>query len=331
MSHCTTRRGFLKAGAAAAGAAAVSGCAFMGGNADKPDYGLYAGPIIDPHQHLWNLKEQRLPWVAGLQGRPKEVLGRDYGPAEYAEATRGQNVVKAVYMEVDVAEDQQVDEAERVARLCAASGTPTAAAVISGRPASDGFSAYLDRFKGNRYIKGLRQVLHTPATPDKLCLDDKFVRGVQMLGDRGLSFDICVRCDQLEYAAELIDRCPQTRFVVDHCGNPHNGKLGLDGWEAALAKTARTKNPNVMCKISGLYGNVSSAEWPAVRLSPIVHKVISLFGRDRVMFAGDWPVVNLGASFAVWVDTLRQIVRGEPPEAQRKLFHDNAAKFYRLG
>src|SRR5262249_27549878 len=119
--------------------------------------------------------------------------------------------------------------------------------------------------------------------------------------------------------------------ILDHCGNPHNPTFDATAWQKGLAKVANTKNRNVMCKVSGLYGNVTAAEWPAEKLAPIVRTVIDLFGWDRVMFAGDWPVVNLGASFKVWVDTLRQIVRADSLENQKKLFHDNAVRFYRLG
>jgi L-fuconolactonase len=291
---------------------------------------LYAGEIVDTHQHLWDLKKLRLPWIEGLTGKRKEILGHDYGLADYAEAARGLPITRTVYMEVDVAEEDEIKEASYVTEVCAAGNTPMVAAVISGRPASDGFAAYLDRFKGTSSIKGLRQVLHTPATPPKFCLRDEFVRGVRLLGERGLSFDLCVRADQLADGAELIDRCPGTRFILDHCGNPHSGTFDLAAWRQALARVAGAKNHNVMCKVSGLYGNVSAAEWPAERLAPIVRTVIDLFGWDRVMFASDWPVVNLGASFQVWVETLKQIVRSDPADHQKKLFHDNAMACYGL-
>jgi len=324
MNQPPGRRAFLRTAAAAtAGVLSMT----LPADAAQP---LYNGLIVDTHQHLWNLKELRLPWVAGLTGKPKEILGRDYLPSDYATATKGLNVTKSVYMEVDVAEADQVKEADYVTGLCQEGKTPMVAAVISGRPASPGFKDYLDRFKGNKYIKGLRQVLHTPATPPKFCLDEAFVKGVQLLGERGLSFDLCLKCDQLAFGAELVDRCPQTRFIVDHCGNPHNGALDLAGWEQALGKLANARNRNVLCKVSGIYGNVSAVDWPTARLAPVVRKVIDLFGWDRVMFAGDWPVVNLGASFATWVETVKEIVRADKPEQQKQLFHDNAVRFYGL-
>jgi len=291
---------------------------------------VYSGPIVDTHEHLWNLKDLKLPWVASLTGKPNEVLGRDYLITDYAEATKGLKITKSVYMEVDVAETDQVKEAEFVTKLCTEGKTPMIAAVIAGRPASDSFKDYLDRFKGNKYIKGLRQVLHRPDLPPKLCLEEKFVKGVQTLGERGLRFDLCFRNDQLEYGAELVDRCPQTRFVLDHCGNPHNGSNDLEGWKKGLTKIASAKNRNVMCKVSGLYANVTAVEWPAAKLGPIVRNVIDAFGWDRVMFASDWPVVNLGASYKVWVETLKEIVQADSEANQKKLFYDNAVKFYGL-
>jgi predicted TIM-barrel fold metal-dependent hydrolase len=326
-----SRRDFLKT-AVVASTGVVSSCSLehvvQGADPAAP---LYNGPIIDTHEHLWNLKELRLPWVNALTGKPREILGHDYLPADYAEATKGLNVTRSVYMEVDVAVEDQVKEADYVIKTCTDAKTPMVAAVISGRPASDGFKDYLDRFQGNRYIKGLRQVLHTGATPPRYCLEDKFVKGIQLLGDRKLSFDVCVKNDQIDFATELVERCPQTRFILDHCGNPHIGTQDLAGWERALAKLANAKNRNVICKVSGVYGNVTAADWPTARLTPIVRKVIDLFGWDRVIFAGDWPVVNLGASFKVWGETVRQIVRADSAENQKKLFHDNAVRFYGLG
>jgi L-fuconolactonase len=58
--------------------------------------------------------------------------------------------------------------------------------------------------------------------------------------------------------------------------------------------------------------------------------LIDHFGWDRVLFASDWPVVNLGASFKVWCEAIKQIVRSDKPENQAKLFRDNAVKFYGL-
>jgi len=92
MTYRNTRRDFLQAASAATlGAIALTPHDLAARAAEGR---LYPGEIIDTHQHLWDLKQLKLPWVAGLTGKPKEILGRDYLPADYAEASRGLNVVK---------------------------------------------------------------------------------------------------------------------------------------------------------------------------------------------------------------------------------------------
>ena len=77
-----------------------------------------------------------------------KILGHSFTPKEYAEATKGLNVVKAVYMEVDVVPEQQQKEADYVIELCESGKTPTCAAVVSGRPNSDGFAKYAEAVQG---------------------------------------------------------------------------------------------------------------------------------------------------------------------------------------
>ncbi len=197
------RRDFVKH------AAAVS----LAGNLPAAEKKL-ALPIIDTHQHLWDLDKFKLPWVK--EGSP---LAKNHVSSDYLKATAGLNVVKAVYMEVDVAVEQQAAEAEYILGICRRLDTPTVAAVISGRPASDGFAKYLEPYRRSDLIKGVRQVLHGDSTPAGFCLDKNFIRGVRLLGDLGKSFDLCMRPGELLDAAKLIDECPGTRFILDHCGN----------------------------------------------------------------------------------------------------------------
>jgi L-fuconolactonase len=54
------------------------------------------------------------------------------------------------------------------------------------------------------------------------------------------------------------------------------------------------------------------------------------FGPDRVVFGGDWPVCTLAATYREWVKALQTIVANRPHADQKKLFHDNAIRVYRL-
>jgi L-fuconolactonase len=93
---------------------------------------------------------------------------------------------------------------------------------------------------------------------------------------------------------------------------------------------ALAERKNIICKVSGIIARAKPDRPKAEQLAPIVQHVIRVFGADRVMFGGDWPVCLLGASYREWVEALREIVRGQTLEDQRKLFHDNAARFYGL-
>ncbi len=304
------RREFLAAASvAAAGAAAV---------AEKD---AAVTPIVDPHQHLWDLSKFKLPWVK--EGAP---LARSYLLDDYRKATEGLNVVKTVYMEVDVDPAQQDAEADYVLALCAKPESKMAGAVISGRPASEGFAKYIARFKGNKHVQGVRQVLHGDGTKAGYCLQEQFVKSVRLLGDMGMSFDLCMRPGELLDGAKLIDQCPDTRFVLDHCGNGDVRAKDRTQWQKDIAEVARRKN--VVVKVSGIVAAATPGAWTADDLAPIVNHTMDVFGPDRVMFAGDWPVCTLAATYKQWVGALQSIVKGRKEEEQRKLFHDNAVKFY---
>jgi predicted TIM-barrel fold metal-dependent hydrolase len=282
-------------------------------------------PVIDTHQHLWDLSKFRLGWLTSKD----HPLAASHTPTEYAEATKGLNVVKSVYMEVDVVVEQQQAEADYVVALCEGGKTPMVAAVISGRPNSDGFAKYITPYKGHKHVKGVRQVLHVESTPPGYCLDPKFVKGIQLLGELGLSFDLCVRPAELPDMAKLVDQCPGTRFILDHCGNPRADftKEQWEKWRKDMAAMAARKN--VVCKVSGFIANgYQKGKWKTEDLAPAVNGTIEAFGVDRVMFGGDWPVCTLAATYREWLTALKELIAARPEADQKKVLHDNAAKFY---
>ena len=293
-------------------------------------------PIVDTHQHLWDLTKFQCPWLAGAP----EILKRSYVTKDYLEAIAGLNIEQAVYMEVDVNPDLQVAEAEHLIQICQTEGAVTKAAVISGRPASDEFANYLNKFKGSPYIKGVRQVLHVDETPAGHCITPSYIRGVRLLGERGLSFDLCMRPMELRDATRLADQCPDTRLILDHCGNgdpkafrkPSDDPADkpwhdADTWKRWITELAKRKN--VICKISGIVARAPKG-WTADDLAPLVNHCLDEFGADRVIFGSDWPVCLLGATLRQWVESLRAIISNRPEADQRKLLRDNAVRLYGL-
>ena len=324
-SDALARRSVSESFARGRGAEAGSSIAMSTADAAEPKPSAAAAnfPVVDSHQHLWDLQQFNLPWTANS---PK--LARNFTMADYLAATSGIAIVKSVYLEVDVEPSQQQAEADAIAAQCRRGEGPLAAAVVSGRPAAENFRAYVAPFQGHPHIRGLRQVLHGPSTPRGYCLDKPFIAGIRTLGELGLSFDICIRPAELADAARLVDACPDTFFILDHCGNADIRPKDQTAWKRDMAEVAKRKN--VVGKVSGIIANATPGEWSAADLAPIVNHTLDVFGPDRVMFGGDWPVCTLGASYRAWFDALRSIVSDRSASQQRRLFHENAIRHYRL-
>lgn len=318
-----SRRDVLKHAALGAVAAGISPWTALAKDAPMPE------PIIDTHQHLWDLTKFKLPWHE--TETDAGVLKKSYVTKDYLDATKNVNVVQTVYMEVDVAPEQQNAEADYVLDLCQRNDNPMSGAVISGRPAeAKNFAKYMERFAGNKSIKGVRQVLHGDSTPPGFCTGKEFVESVKLLGDMGKCFDLCMRSGELLDCVKLADQCPKTKFVLDHCGNGPvvpKDKAEFDKWHSGLKELA--KRPHVVCKISGIVASAAK-DWKPADLAPVINASLEAFGENRVMFAGDWPVCLLRSSFEKWVNALKEIVKDRSPEFRRKLFHDNALAFYAL-
>jgi predicted TIM-barrel fold metal-dependent hydrolase len=290
-------------------------------------------PIIDTHQHLWDFVHFKPPWLSGAD--PKMAAKHD--TSDYQKASAGLNLVQAVYMEIDVAPKDQVKEANYAIELCKSKEHPTSAAVISGRPDSEQFAEYIGRYKDSPYIKGVRQVLHADAAPKGLCLRPQFVNSIRLLGEMGMSFDLCMRPTELADGAALARECPETRFIVDHCGNADpkawmknttaKPSHTLDAWKRDIASLAKRKN--VVCKISGIVARAPQ-DWSSEHLAPIIDFCLDEFGPYRVLFGGDWPVCKLRATLGQWVKSLKEIVSERPHFEQKFMFHDNARTFYGL-
>ena len=323
-----TRRDFVKSTATLAGASVVAASHTDSLFAGKKKVTQQNLPICDTHLHLWDLTKFKLPW---LSGDGVKRINRSFVMKDYRAASDGHNVARAVYMEVNVAGSDQVGEAEYVIDLCKRDDNPMAGAVIGGSPQSADFKAYIDRVGGSAYVKGVRTVLHDADRPTGMCLQPQFVENVQLLGKLGKRFDLCMRPDELLDGAKLVDKCPDTKFVVDHCGNlsVQNKDAALRAkWEKGIRELA--DRPNVVCKISGIIVTADRENWTAADLAPNMNFCMDTFGEDRVMFAGDWPVCTLTAPFGDWATALKTIVKDRPLAAQKKLFHDNAVKFYEL-
>jgi L-fuconolactonase len=324
------RRSFLKrASHITITASLMSARRAAGGESKRSGAAASLIPIVDTHQHLWDLSKFQLKWLS-------PPLDRSFTPKDYLEATQGLHVVKAVYMEVAVPPEQRVQEAAYVIRLCQEPGSVTRAAVIAASPADEGFERYVTQFKSGPYVKGFRGAL-----PARRMGDEQVLKNLRLLGDLGLRFDVNVPPSSLAEAAQLVDQCPGTRFVLDHCGNadpvaffpagrvaPRPPQHSPQTWRQDISRLGA--KANVICKISGIVSRVPGTPLAAEDLAPIIDHCLDAFGPDRVVFAGDWPVCLRGMPLRDWINLLKVVVANRPEQDRRKLFHDNAVKFYEL-
>ena len=170
--------------------------------------------IIDTHLHFWELSRFVLPEIESY-----EPLKRDYTLDDANEAIKNLNVKKIIYMEVNLIQEQKYSEASYINEICEKSDNPISAVFIGGDPLSYSFRDYARLFKDNKNIKGARHVLHPPERNKGYCLDPGFVENIRLLGELGLRFCICIRPSELCDAVKLVELCPETLFILDHCGN----------------------------------------------------------------------------------------------------------------
>lgn len=280
-------------------------------------------PILDTHVHVWDLKQFKLPWLTA-----DAPFAKNYLISDYVEATKGCNLAKCVYMEVDVALEQKQKEADWIRGVIKEGKTPFVAAIVGCAVREKGFADYAKQFKGDPYVKGLRQVVHVKETPAGFILHDDVVAAMKLLGELNLTFDLCMRHGDLQDAVKLTAKCPDTRFVLDHCGNPNVQAKDHTTWKKDLEALA--KNKNVIIKISGILFTAKKGEWTPEQLAPIVNHCLDTFGPDRAIFASDWPVCTVGGTFKQWLDAVKTITKSRKEDDRKKLFHDNALKFYGL-
>lgn len=279
-------------------------------------------PIVDSHVHLYDTSRFSYPWLANVPAIAKSHL-----LAEFDHARGSIAVEQIVFAEVDVATGQNIAEAHFIAEL--ADSDPRIQGIIAAARLERGSAVAeeLDQLAAIGGVSAIRRLIQTQQDPD-FCLRPDFIAGVRLLARHAWPFDICVLHHQLPKVIELVRRCPEVSFVLDHIGKP-GIKAGLvEPWQSEITDLARL--PNVVCKISGVATEADHAKWTRAELRPYIEHCVEQFGFDRVMFGSDWPVLELAGDYADWVGIVDEIVATASDQDKRKLFRDNAIRIYRL-
>jgi predicted TIM-barrel fold metal-dependent hydrolase len=288
-------------------------------------------PIIDTHQHLWDMERFKLQWPV------PPIDNQSFLIPEYNEAVKGLNFVKSIYMEVDVPPSLRRDEALFALEICKDPSNTTVKAVICADPSEANFQDFMAEFIDNNYIMGVRCRFRSM---DDM-LSSNSIANLQWLGNNGLSFDLGISPQWLGAAENLVKSCPETIFILNHCGNadpiaffaddikrPRPAKCDAEKWKKDISKLGSYNN--LYCKISGIVSHVREFKLSAELLEIPINHCLNAFSTDKVLFASDWPVCKYNMTLKNWVTILKEIVKSKPLEEQKKLFHDNAAKLYRV-
>jgi L-fuconolactonase len=280
-------------------------------------------PIIDSHVHLWDPEELRMSW---LDGSP--LLNKRYAIPEFKQHTAGVHIEAFVYLEVGLEPQYGLLEPHWVIER--AKEDPRLQAIVAQAPLEfgDQVRSYLKALTQiDKRVKGVRRIVQGEKDP-KFCLQPRFVRGTQILHEFGLSCDICINHTQLGPTVELVKQCPDTQFILDHIGKPNIKEHVIDPWREQIKQLAAL--PNVICKVSGAVTEADREKWTVDDLKPYILHVLECFGEDRVAFGGDWPVALLASKYVRWVKSLDELTAHLKPEAKKKLWAENARRFYRM-
>ncbi len=279
-------------------------------------------PVIDAHQHFWNLDEAAYPWLVPEYG----PIYRNFSPDELAPQLAAAGVDHTVIVQA------MNSYADTDSMLAIAERHDWVAGVVGWAPLHDPVECArkLEAYQRNPYFKGIRHLIHDEANPDWI-LQKQVLESLRLLAARGLRFDVvAVFPNHLKHVPTLVEKAPGLGLVIDHLAKPPLGEKDRAIWREQLRHAAEC--PHVYAKISGLNTVMADSEnWTSDELQPLVDFAIETFGVERLMFGSDWPVAILAGDYAkVWRET-NECLAGLTRTERDALLGGTANHFYGLG
>lgn len=276
-------------------------------------------PVIDAHQHVWDPARAEYDW-----------LGPELAPIDRAMSfadVEPELDAAGVDFTVQVQSADNPEDTELMVESAAAH--PEVAGIVGfaplDRPAE--LAATLDRWRGNPLMVGVRVLIHNQADPDWLLRPD-VDEGLGLLEREGIAFDVvAVLPRHLELVPIVSERHPELRLVIDHLGKPPVGSEPEPWWSLI---EAAAQNPLVHAKVSGLYAPAAPGSWTTEAIHPFFDRAVEVFGAERLMFGGDWPISVLEGGYTrVW-NGLLPLFDSLGAQEREQVLGRTAASFYRL-
>ena len=276
-------------------------------------------PFLDTHVHFWDPGRFDYPWL-GSAG----ALNRAFLPEDLLRET--DHRVQIVVVEADRRPGQALAEVEWVCGLREA-GAPVVG-VVAHAPLEVGVQVEgrLGELAAVPLVGGVRRLLQDEG--EGFALAPGFLQGADLLARAGMPLDVCIRRHQLAEATELVRRCPELTFVLDHLGKPEVSPESLRPWARDLRRLADL--PNVTCKLSGLATEAEPDRRTPAHLVPFLRQAIDLFGPRRCMFGSDWPVLTTAMSYSRWLGVVAEAIGDLTAEEQDHVMRRTALGVYRI-
>ena len=273
---------------------------------------------IDAHHHFWKYDRSQYGWI----GENMSAIRRDFLPADLKI-----HIDKAgVEGVVSVQARQSIQETIWLLSLASQFGFIRGVVGwvhLAGRSVK----ADLDSLSQEKKLKALRHVLQSEPDENYMLRDD-FNAGVAMLKNYSLTYDILIFERHLSQTIKFVDRHPGQVFVVDHVAKPRIKDNVISPWRENIKELAKRKN--VYIKLSGMVTEADWAAWTPQQLRPYVDTVLEAFTPRRVMFGSDWPVCQLGCTYARWIETVGRFIESLSTAEQERVWGGTAIEAYKL-
>ena len=292
--------------------------------------------IVDAHHHFWDLSKNYHPWLCdptpiAFRYGDYSSIQKNYLLQDFQQDTKNYLVQGSVYVETEWDPSDSMGEVRYVAELKKNQALPSVA-VMHVRLDDEDAQAKLEFQCEFEFVKSIRHKPKSHSKPGQSepggMANKQWRNGFAALSRLGLHFDLQTPWWHMHEAQQLAKDFPHTQIIINHSGLPKDrSEAGLSEWNKAMQ--AASECPNVTVKISGI--GVPQQPWTVEANAWIVKTLIELFGVNRCMFASNFPVDKVCATYDEIFSGFEQIVSDLSASEQDKLFRSNANRIYDMG
>jgi L-fuconolactonase len=275
--------------------------------------------MIDAHQHIWDRSRSPYAW---LDSDGVEAIRRDIGLGEGLAHLDAAGIDGTILVQAD-------DTAADTELMLEAATDPRVVGVVGWVPLDRPDEAERLLAAKPPLLVGIRNLIHDLPDPD-WALGDSVDAGLTLLEQAGLPLDVpAVLPRHLEVVGMIADRHPELKIIIDHLGKPPIGSGDREPWWSLIGDVSR--RANVWAKLSGLYAaGDDPAAWSSEDLQPYVDRALEVFGTDRLIYGGDWPVAIIGGDYERTWAGITACIAGLNETERAAILGRNAIDCYRL-